>query len=135
MIPKIIKCNNCGASIEVRTWRRHVKCPYCGSRFPFEGFEYRDIDWQRSMYGGVKLWMDCPACRSQNMYLGPSGQMWRCPDCGYMLSEEERRTSMFWFCDECEAYLNVQPGFTTSNKVWRCTECGQLNDVTEEHIL
>ena len=35
-----------------------------------------------------------------------------------------------WFCDKCNAYLNVQPGFTVEDGVWRCTECGALNSVT-----
>jgi len=40
-----------------------------------------------------------------------------------------------WFCDYCDANLNRQPGFTTSNGTWTCTECGGENNVTEDNIL
>lgn len=40
-----------------------------------------------------------------------------------------------WHCDECDAYLNDQPGFTTATGEWICTECGAVNDVTEDNIL
>lgn len=39
-----------------------------------------------------------------------------------------------WHCDECDAYLNDQPGFTTVTGEWICTECGAVNDVTEDNI-
>lgn len=74
MIPQAVECPCCGAVIDVRTYRKFVQCPYCGIRTPFDGFEYENIDWRSSMYAHVKLWMDCPACRSGNMYLGPSGK-------------------------------------------------------------
>ena len=34
-----------------------------------------------------------------------------------------------WFCDQCEANLNVQPGFYAGG-YWVCTECGTCNDCT-----
>ena len=135
MVPKKIKCKSCGADIEIQTWRKTIKCPYCNSQFSFDGFEYQEIDWRGSMYAGVKLWMDCPACRSKNMYLGASGRKWKCPDCGYTISQKEKRSGVFWFCDNCETYLNVQTGFTIKNKIWKCTECGHINDVTKANIL
>jgi len=135
MVPKKIKCKNCVADIEVKTWRKYVKCPYCSSKFPFEGFDYEEIDRSGSMYAIVKLWMDCPACRSKNMYMGSSGRAWKCPDCGYTVSKKEKRTGVFWFCDDCEAYLNVQPGFTTVNKTWTCRACGHVNVVTKDNIM
>ena len=124
MIPKIIQCKNCGSDIEVATFRKFIVCPYCKTKCDFEGFDYRDIDWSESMYSGVKKWMDCPSCRSKNMYLGSSGKGWKCPDCGYSI-----------FCDECESFLNVQEGFTTKDKTWKCTVCGFVNDVTPKNIL
>ena len=65
MIPKLIKCDVCGYDIEVGTYRKFVKCPACEAKKDFEGFEYREIDWSGSAYANVKLWQDCPACRSQ----------------------------------------------------------------------
>ena len=35
-----------------------------------------------------------------------------------------------WYCDDCDAYLNDQSGFSTIGGTWRCTECGALNDVS-----
>ena len=135
MIPKLIPCPQCSAEIEIRTYRTFSKCKYCSGRIPFIGFEYRDIDWDSSMYAGEKLWMDCPACMSPNMFLGPSGWIWKCTDCGYTISRILKTTSVFWFCDSCETYLNVQPNFTTKKKTWTCTECGHENDVTGKNIL
>ena len=40
-----------------------------------------------------------------------------------------------WYCDECGAYMNDQPGFTTEDDEWECTECGYLNDVSEDNII
>lgn len=135
MVPETIKCKSCAADIEVKTWRKFVQCPFCGNRIPFEGFTYQTIDWKGSKYAKVKKWMDCPACRSKNMYLGPSGMKWLCPDCGYSISNLNRLFGVFWFCDECDAYLNVQDGFTTKKKKWTCTECGHVNGVTRKDIL
>ena len=40
-----------------------------------------------------------------------------------------------WFCDNCDANLNRQSGFTTANGSWTCTECGAVNDVTDDNII
>ena len=39
-----------------------------------------------------------------------------------------------WFCDNCEAYMNEQPGFCISDDTWICTECGFENDVSESNL-
>ena len=87
------------------------------------------------MYAYVKLWSDCPVCRSPNMYLGPERKAWKCPDCGYLWSEKERRRGVLWFCDECETYMNMQEGFNTKKGTWVCKECGYQNDVTKRNII
>ena len=130
-----MQCRSCGSTVNVDTYRKFVVCPYCKSRTVFPGFLYQDIDWSSSMYADVKLWMDCPACRSPNMYLGSSGKKWKCPDCGYMISRRHKYTDVFWFCDECESFLNVQEGFTEKESRWVCSECGFSNDVTKENII
>ena len=135
MIPKRIQCKNCGSDIEVATYRKFTICPYCKTKCDFEGFDYREIDWSDSMYSHVKMWMDCPSCRSKNMYLGSSGKGWKCPDCGYSISRIKKFFGVFWFCDDCESFLNVQEGFNTKGKTWKCTECGFLNNVTKKNIL
>lgn len=40
-----------------------------------------------------------------------------------------------WYCDQCNAWLNMQSGFTTATGEWTCTECGFENDVTSANIL
>ena len=136
MVPTTVQCDHCGSNIEIRTYRKFVICPYCDNKFPFEGFDYRRIDWQRdSMYAGVKKWTDCPSCRSPNMYLGPERRAWKCPDCGYIWADKERKHGVLWFCDDCEAYLNVQLGFSTKGKIWQCSECGHINNITKENII
>ena len=134
MVPSMVKCSYCGAEIEVNSYRKFVKCPYCGIETPFDGFKYQVIDWKSSMYSAVKLWTDCPVCRSPNMHLGPEKRAWRCPDCGYVWRNKDKRRGILWFCDRCETYLNIQSGFTTKNKTWKCSECSHINSVTKKDI-
>ena len=77
---------------------------------------------------------DCPNCRSNNMFLGPEGRMWRCYDCGYRITVEDFENSILWFCDNCEAFLNAQEGFTDRAKTWKCKMCGFNNDVSEDNV-
>ena len=51
------------------------------------------------------------------------------------MTAEEKETAVFWFCDDCETFLNIQDGFSTDSGTWVCTECGYDNNVTEENIL
>ena len=135
MIPKTVYCEFCGEEVKVNTYRKFVICPDCGERFDFEGFDYRCVDWGSSMYSSVKKWMNCPVCRSPNMYLGPSKRAWKCPDCGFTLPDKYRRRGVFWFCDHCETFMNVQKGFNTKTGRWKCTVCGHDNDVSEDNII
>lgn len=40
-----------------------------------------------------------------------------------------------WICDNCNTYMNDQPGFDVSDGTWTCTECGALNDVSENNVV
>lgn len=40
-----------------------------------------------------------------------------------------------WYCDECNAYLNIQSGFTTNCGTWSCQNCGEVNYINESDIL
>ncbi|MBQ7131101.1 MAG: hypothetical protein IJO29_00875 [Oscillospiraceae bacterium] len=133
MIPKNTTCTNCGADIEVSTYRKFVVCPYCQTKFDFEGFEYSKIDRSSSKYSKVKYEMDCPACRGKQMFLFTS--KWKCEDCGYSISRFEKIFSVFWFCDECDVFLNVQENFSTKQGKWKCSECGHMNSTTKSDIL
>lgn len=129
-----VRCMSCSAPIEVHAFSTFIHCPYCGTNNPFPGFTYKHVNWKASMFAHVKLWTGCPVCRSPNMYLGPEKHNWRCPDCGYTLSRRDKRKSVFWFCDNCETYLNVQDGFSTKTGTWLCRNCGFINDVTNDNI-
>ena len=39
-----------------------------------------------------------------------------------------------WYCDRCNAYLNLQPGFDDHHYVWKCTECGHKNSISADSI-
>ena len=130
---KIISCDKCKAGINVKTYRKFVVCPYCENRIPFDGFEYDKLDPTSSKFTGVKYVMDCPACRCREM--ARMSSKWLCPSCGYSISRFSKRFGVFWFCDECDAYLKIQKGFTTKDKIWKCSECGHENGVTKKDIM
>ena len=49
-----------------------------------------------------------------------------------------RRVSIYdadWYCDNCNAKLNDQPGFYYDCGVWTCTECGCDNRIAEDEII
>lgn len=48
---------------------------------------------------------------------------------------ENRFPGIEWMCDNCGAYLNVQPGFDDHLSVWQCRSCGALNPISVEFIF
>lgn len=79
----------------------------------------------------IKKWMFCPNCESGKMALNKKESKWQCESCGYELSADEFEDDyIFWFCDECGAYLNHQEGFDRKANKWVCTSCGYENDTT-----
>ena len=40
-----------------------------------------------------------------------------------------------WWCDECNAHMNIQSGFDDSHGTWNCTDCGYENSITSEDII
>ena len=83
----------------------------------------------------IKKWMYCPACQDGKMVINKKSNMWICEDCGYKLSSDEFEDDyVFWFCDECNAYLNIQEGFNRHCEKFVCQKCGHENDLTSENI-
>ena len=83
----------------------------------------------------IKKWMFCPACRDGKMTINKKSTMWACESCGYKLSADEFEDDyVFWFCDECDAYLNIQDGFNRNAKKHTCTKCGYESDTTFDNI-
>lgn len=39
-----------------------------------------------------------------------------------------------WYCDRCNAYLNIQIGFNDHNYTHKCTECGHKNSISSDNI-
>ena len=83
----------------------------------------------------IKKWMFCPACKNGKMSFNKKNSHWVCEDCGYSFSEEYFLDDcVFWFCDECETYLNNQEGFDRHASKHICRNCGYENDTTFENI-
>lgn len=79
----------------------------------------------------LKKWMFCPSCKNGKMSFNKKTSHWMCEDCGYSFSEETFLEScIFWFCDECESYLNNQEGFDCIASKHICRNCGYENDTT-----
>ena len=83
----------------------------------------------------IKKWMFCPACQEGKMTINKKSTVWTCEDCGYKLSADEFEDNyVFWFCDECQTYLNNQEGFDRSAAKHICRNCGYENDTTFENV-
>lgn len=83
----------------------------------------------------IKKLMFCPACRNGKMAINRSSTHWQCEECGYQLSADEFEDDyVFWFCDECDAYLNTQEGFSRKATKHICQKCGYENDTTFDNI-
>lgn len=82
----------------------------------------------------IKKRMLCPACQEGKLRINQKSSVWKCTSCGYQLSAEEFEDNyVFWFCDECDIYLNNQDGFDRKAPKHMCTNCGYENDTTFEN--
>lgn len=78
--------------------------------------------------------MECPACY-QKLLFDKEKKAWCCANCKYELLEEDFLDDfVFWFCDGCGTYLNVQDSFDRKGTTWSCTKCGYENDITFNNI-
>lgn len=83
----------------------------------------------------LKKWMFCPSCKKGKMSFNKKTSHWMCEDCGYGFSEKYFLDDcVFWFCDECETYLNNQEGFDRNASKHICRNCGYENDTTFDNI-
>lgn len=103
-----------------------------GKNVPMRSFaslpeEQKDIQRFRK----VKMMM-CPCCEDTMLLVDNA---WVCQKCSYCITQSDMLSGeMFWFCDNCGRFLNVQPGFTTKTNAWKCVACNYLNDVSENNI-
>lgn len=83
----------------------------------------------------IKKWMFCPACQHGKMTIDKKSTTWTCEVCEYKLSANAFDDDyVFWFCDECNAYLNNQEGFDRQVARHICRNCGYQNDTILENI-
>lgn len=86
----------------------------------------------------------CPLCNNK-CYWDDEACDWRCKSCGYDVSgsdvEYDRATDKVhvlgidWYCDRCNAYLNIQSRFNPYGDSWKCTTCGYCNGLTEDDLI
>lgn len=48
---------------------------------------------------------------------------------------KKRFPGIDWYCDRCNAFLNVQDGFDDHLGTWECSECGYTNSISENDIV
>ena len=83
----------------------------------------------------IKREMACPACKGGAMAINKKSAVWLCEHCGYTLSAAEFEAGyVFWFCDECDSYLNNQEGFDAHASKHICQNCGYENDTTDANM-
>ena len=114
-------------------------------------FAYADSDMESGKVPETtvdRLW-SCPNCSAiLNEQEGFSTDLtyWECKYCHTPLEfsqddmydfdpetafEGARFPGWYWYCDNCEAFLNVQKGFDDHLDTWTCTECGHENPITD----
>lgn len=82
----------------------------------------------------IRKWMPCPVCK-QKMCFSKTSSNWICNSCNYSLPEKDFLDDyVFWFCDCCDSYLNIQSGFDRKEKHHICEKCGFNNDITSSNI-
>lgn len=82
----------------------------------------------------LKKWIECPICHKK-MRFNKQKQSWVCNSCNYKILEKDFTDDfVFWFCDNCDTYLNNQDGFDKKTSKHTCQECGYENDTTLENI-
>ena len=128
---KTLNCRNCGGALTVYSYGRYAKCPYCGTQVLLE---HEISSWKEGDYTYTRV---CPVCREDgSLILNKKQTLWRCLNCGYSITPTRLEAEVFWFCDACDAFLNVQPGFEDKGTDrWECKHCGYENDVSEDNLF
>ena len=82
----------------------------------------------------IKKWMECPVCHKK-MTFNKAQKAWVCNECRYKILEKDFIDDfVFWFCDECNAFLNCQESFNNKAAKHTCRECGYENNTTFDNI-
>ena len=123
-------CSSCGGTVEIYSFGKFLRCPYCGTQ---NLVNYKQSSWKSGNYSNTR---ECPVCREKgSLVLSKNEKLWKCLNCAYCIEPRQLRREIFWFCDSCDAFINVQPGFTQKLKEWKCMHCGFLNDTSSNNVL
>ena len=77
----------------------------------------------------------CPVCRKSEMRVDRKQRVWRCKNCGYIFPIKQSGSEcVFWFCGNCDAYLNIQDNFDENAVEHTCSTCGYENSLEKENI-
>ena len=83
----------------------------------------------------LKKWIECPVCHEE-MRFNKQKQSWVCNSCNYKILEKDFIDDfVFWFCDGCNAYLNIQDNFNKKETHHVCDLCGFDNNTTTSNIV
>ena len=84
----------------------------------------------------IKRWMYCPACQNGILTVKSNNKTWKCDKCEYSIFVKEFESGVvFWFCDNCGTFLNIQQDFNPKSGHFICKKCGLVNDVSEQNII
>ena len=124
-------CPACNGEFETIGYSEVITCPYCNNEYYLAEDEPRRNSWS---FSNIKKHRICPSCRGSMVY-NRKTKLWNCIDCYYQLSQKAlRKGYVFWFCDKCDSYLNVQEGFENAKEIFICKTCGYENDITKDNI-
>ena len=83
----------------------------------------------------IRKWIICPSCRTEKMSFDKAKNIWKCKKCRYGFSEKFLLTkSNFWYCDNCEAFLNRQKNFDRQRIKNICSVCGYENVTSKKTV-
>ena len=114
-----------------------ILCPAMAEEMGDDGF---DRDWICPVCGtllntqdGFSADLDMWTCKVCNSILGSDGDvtMGFDPVEGF---KNARFPGVYWYCDNCEAFLNIQNGFDDHYDNWVCEECGHVNPISDSEI-
>ena len=84
-----------------------------------KGKKYSETRYKDNGYGGY-------AARSWEFVMWDEAIIYEISDA--------RFPGINWYCDKCNAFLNIQKGFDDHKKIWKCKECGFKNEISEKNI-
>ena len=83
----------------------------------------------------IKKWMFCPVSH-EKLHISKDGKVWVCEHCEYVIADKDFTDDfVFWFCDKCNSYLNIQEGFNRKAVTWKCKKCGYVSALVDDNLI